>query len=82
MTYGSGQAVGTLGQDSVTLGGFQVSNQVFGVATSVTNSFLSGNISGLLGLGFQDLASTRANPWWEAASSSWTSPQMSFYMTR
>jgi len=64
------------------MGGFQVSNQVFGIATQVTSSFLSGNLSGLMGLGFQSLASTGVQPWWQAASSSWTNPQMSFYLTR
>lgn len=82
VTYGSGQAVGTLGSDTVSFGGFQVGGQVFGVATQVTNSFLTGNLSGLMGLGFQNLASTGALPWWIAASSSWTKPQMSFYLTR
>jgi cathepsin D len=35
-----------------------------------------------MGLGFQSLASTGAVPWWVQASSAWTNPQMSFYMTR
>lgn len=82
VTYGSGQAVGSLGSDTVSFGGFQVGGQVFGVATQVTNSFLTGNLSGLMGLGFQNLASTGAQPWWIASSSSWTKPQMSFYLTR
>jgi len=82
VTYGSGQAVGTLGSDIVSFGGFQVSSQVFGVATQVTNSFLTGNVSGLMGLAFQNLASTGATPWWVSATSSWTNPQMSFYLTR
>jgi len=80
--YGSGTASGTLGTDVVSLGGFQVANQKFGVAKSVTNNFLTGNLSGLMGLGFQSLASTGAVPWWVQASSAWTNPQMSFYMTR
>lgn len=35
-----------------------------------------------MGLGFQNLASTGAVPWWLKASTAWTSPQMSFYLTR
>jgi len=35
-----------------------------------------------MGLGFQNLASTGAVPWWQKASTAWTSPQMSFYLTR
>lgn len=80
--YGSGSAQGTLGTDVVSLGGFQVPQQKFGVAQTVTNNFLTGNLSGLMGLGFQNLASTGAVPWWIQASSSWTNPQMSFYLTR
>jgi cathepsin D len=82
VTYGSGRAAGALGQDTVTMGGFQVTGQVFGMATQVSNSFLTGNLSGLMGLGFESLASTGATPWWQRASSAWTNPQMSFYFTR
>lgn len=82
ISYGSGQVRGTLGTDTVSLGGFQVSDQLLGVATTVTNNFLNGNISGLMGLGFQSLASTGAVPWWIKASTAWSSPQMSFYLTR
>lgn len=80
--YGSGSVQGTLGTDTVSLGGFQVPGQKFGIATSVTSDFLIGNLSGLMGLGFQNLASTGAVPWWVSASTAWTNPQMSFYMTR
>ncbi|KAG8785518.1 hypothetical protein FRC15_001203 [Serendipita sp. 397] len=80
--YGSGQAVGELGSDNVQLGQFQVSGQTFGIATRVTSNFLSGNLSGLMGLGFESLASTGATPWWIRASTAWTAPQMSFYFTR
>ncbi|KAG8804653.1 hypothetical protein FRC17_005915, partial [Serendipita sp. 399] len=80
--YGSGQAVGDLGTDNVQLGQFQVTAQTFGVATRVSSNFLSGNLSGLMGLGFQNLASTGATPWWIRASTAWTRPQMSFYFTR
>ena len=30
LTYGSGQVVGTIAQDTVSMSGFTVSNQVFG----------------------------------------------------
>ncbi|CAG8678550.1 16552_t:CDS:2, partial [Acaulospora colombiana] len=76
VSYGSGRAAGALGRDVVTMGGFQIADQVFGVATQVSNSFLTGNLSGLMGLGFESLASTGATPWWQRASSAWTNPQM------
>lgn len=82
VTYGSGRAVGTLGSDVVQVGQFQVASQVFGLATSITDQFLTGNSSGIMGLGFRSLASTGANPWWQQAVTAWDAPQMSFYFTR
>jgi cathepsin D len=82
ITYGSGDAHGTLGADNISFGGFQVPNQPFGLVTSSTDQILSGTMSGILGLALGNPAYTAGTPWWVSASSSWLNPQMSFYLTR
>ncbi|CAG7847014.1 SubName: Full=Related to cathepsin d (Lysosomal aspartyl protease) {ECO:0000313/EMBL:CCA71247.1} [Serendipita indica DSM 11827] len=81
-TYGYTHIFGTLGSDVVQLGQFQVSSQTFGLATSLGGSILIGGSSGILGLGFRGRASSGAIPWWQQASTEWSAPQMSFYLTR
>ncbi|CCA76595.1 related to aspartic protease [Serendipita indica DSM 11827] len=73
---------GILGSDVVQMGQFQVASQVFGLATSVRNTILAGNSSGIMGLGFRPSVITGAHPWWQQASNGWDAPQMSFYFTR
>ncbi|KAG1780797.1 aspartic peptidase domain-containing protein [Suillus placidus] len=82
--YGSGAAAGTLGQDIVQMAGFSVPNQIFGVVTQATSGLLSTPVSGLLGLGWQSIASSKASPFWQtlASSGSWTDPVMAFQLTR
>ncbi|QRV74112.1 aspartyl protease [Ceratobasidium sp. AG-Ba] len=82
--YGSGQAAGELGSDSVKMAGFQVDGQTFALADQVSANLLSNPISGLMGLGWSTIASSGATPMWEtlAKGNQWTEPVMSFFLTR
>ena len=84
--------MGVLGTDTVSFPSdfksdpslFTISNQTFGIIDHLSTSLLHPPVSGLLGLGFQALASSRARPVWEALiqQGSWKDPLMSFYFTR
>ncbi|KAG1864833.1 aspartic peptidase domain-containing protein [Suillus subluteus] len=82
--YGSGAATGSLGQDVVQMAGFSVPNQVFGVVTQATSGLLNPPVSGLLGLAWQSIATSKAEPFWQtlASSGAWTDPVMAFQLTR
>jgi cathepsin D len=66
------------------MAGFQVTGQVFALADQVSSGLLSSPVSGLMGLGWSTIASSRATPFWEtlAKGSQWTEPVMSFFLTR
>ncbi|KAI0313250.1 aspartic peptidase domain-containing protein, partial [Amylostereum chailletii] len=82
--YGSGQANGKLGSDSVQIAGLQVTNQSFGVCNSFTTDLVNAPVSGLLGLAWQPLATSRATPLWQALfqGNALDSPLMAFHLTR
>ncbi|KAM0755529.1 acid protease [Meredithblackwellia eburnea MCA 4105] len=61
ITYGSGDASGTLLSDTVSIGGYTVSNQTF-AACDVMDNIVTGDIDGLLGMGWQGIASSGAVP--------------------
>lgn len=84
ITYGSGQAAGSLGSDLVQMAGFSVSNQVFGVCDVVSDGLLTSPVSGLLGLAFETIATSKATPFWQTlvAQGAWDAPVMGFYLTR
>lgn len=84
ITYGSGEAAGTLGQDIVQMAGFSVSNQIFAVCDEVSSDLLTSPVSGLIGLAFQTISSSGAMPLWEtlASSGAWTEQLMAFQLTR
>lgn len=84
ITYGSGQASGALAKDVVQMAGFSVTNQVFAVCDQISSGLLSNPVSGLLGLGFQTIASSKATPLWQTlvSNGAWTDPVMAFYLTR
>ncbi|RXW12361.1 hypothetical protein EST38_g13495 [Candolleomyces aberdarensis] len=84
ITYGSGQAAGFLSQDIVQMAGFEVENQIFGVCVQVSSGLLTSPVSGLLGLGFQTIASSGATPFWQTlvTENAWDSPVMAFHLTR
>lgn len=84
ITYGSGQAAGDLVADVVQMAGFSVNNQTFGSVTQVSQGLLSSPVSGLLGLGWQTIASSSAPPFWQtlASKGAFTQPVMGFQLTR
>ncbi|KAI5454915.1 hypothetical protein NCC49_002191 [Naganishia albida] len=84
ITYGSGQADGFLAQDTVSMGGYTVPNQVLGVVSEASDNLLQQPYSGLMGLAFETLASSGAMPFWEelVTTNQWPMPAMGFYMAR
>ncbi|TFK39433.1 aspartic peptidase A1 [Crucibulum laeve] len=84
VTYGSGKAVGDLAQDVVQMAGFQVTDQTFAICNQVSTGLLIDPVSGLLGLAFQTIASSKAMPFWETlvTEGAWESPLMAFHLTR
>ena len=50
----------------------------------MTQGLLSGDVSGIMGLAFEALASTRATPFWQALvnNGQFTSPEISFWLDR
>ena len=54
LSYGSGSASGNLLQDTVTLGPYTISNQIFTGVTSLTDGLIDGSLAGILGLAFQN----------------------------
>lgn len=52
--------------------------------TTTTAQLLSGSVSGILGLAFSTIASTRSVPFWEALlnANQLASPEMGFWLTR
>lgn len=84
ISYGSGDAAGTIAEDTVTMGGFTISSQVFAVVNETTTDLISAPLSGLMGLGWKALASTGATPFWQSLASSgqWTDAEMGFFLKR
>jgi len=82
--YGSGDAQGFLARDVVQLAGFSVTNQVFAVCDTISDGLLDTPVSGLMGLGWQPIASSDAVPFWQtlASSGAWDEPVMAFQITR
>ncbi|KAJ7448535.1 aspartic peptidase domain-containing protein [Mycena latifolia] len=82
--YGSGTVGGFLGTDNVRMGTFSVPSQDFVAVDYITDDFLHGTVSGLLGLAFQALAETAAVPFWQALidANQLSSPEMAFQLTR
>ncbi|EIN11517.1 acid protease [Punctularia strigosozonata HHB-11173 SS5] len=84
--YGSGQVSGTLGTDSVELAGFTVTDQTFLVADQISQDFFSGeaDVSGIMGLAFESISSTKATPWWQTLVNNdlLDQPMMSFWLAR
>jgi len=84
LSYGSGSADGTLGDDTVSMGPFTVDPQSFVVVNQLTSGLIDGRVSGIMGLAFQGIANTGALPFWQALlnDNQLTSPEFSFYLTR
>ncbi|EJD35271.1 acid protease [Auricularia subglabra TFB-10046 SS5] len=84
ISYGSGQARGTIAADKVTMGGFSIAQQTMAVVHSLTEGLKVNNVSGLMGLGFTSIATTKSTPFWLTLvqQGAWAQPVMGFYMTR
>lgn len=84
LSYGSGNANGNLLQDTVTLGPYTISNQIFTGVTTLSDGLIDGSLAGILGLAFDSLAVSGATPFWQALvnAGELSSPEMSFYLTR
>lgn len=84
ITYGSGSASGVLGRDVIQMAGFQVSQQTFALIDQLTDGLVTSPVSGILGLGWQALASSGATPFWQSLyeGNAWDEPLMGFYLTR
>lgn len=84
ISYGSGQARGTIGTDTVAMGGFIVKDQTLAIVHALTDGLKVNNVSGLMGLGFTSIATTKATPFWLSLvqADAWAQPVMGFYITR
>jgi len=71
-------------KDTIQMAGFSVNNQVFAVCNQVSEGLLNDPVSGLLGLAWQQIASSGASPFWEtlANGGAWDSPVMAFHLSR
>lgn len=84
LKYGSGSALGTIAQDTVTMGPFTVSQQIFVAVTDITGGLIQGALAGIIGLAFQGIASSTALPFWQALVNDnvLSNPEFSFFITR
>ena len=84
MTYGSGQVSGEEGSDSVTIAGFTVTGQEFGIVNTTTANVIASPLSGILGLAFKSIAQTQATPAWQqmAESGAWSDAEMGCFLQR
>lgn len=62
LTYGSGTTTGHLGKDTLVLGGFQIQNQEFGLARTLSDWFAYHPADGVLGLAWPALAINKVVP--------------------
>ncbi|KAH7107915.1 acid protease [Auriculariales sp. MPI-PUGE-AT-0066] len=84
ISYGSGAASGYVASDTVTMGGHTVEGQTLAVMSSVSSGIKVNDVSGLMGLGFESIASTDSTPFWLAVvqGGGWAQPLMGFHFER
>lgn len=82
VTYGSGDADGYLATDTVSLAGYSVKDQTFAACTHVSDGLLSASVSGIMGLGFKNIASSGARPMWQTLADKEQDWEMGFAFTR
>ncbi|KDQ27392.1 hypothetical protein PLEOSDRAFT_1089322 [Pleurotus ostreatus PC15] len=86
--YGSGEVAGSVAQDTVAMGPFTFPQQTFLAVDQTSNGLLDGSVSGILGLAFSAISSTRSTPFWlnllnnGGTANSLTAPEMSFWLRR
>ncbi|EST04786.1 Aspartic peptidase [Kalmanozyma brasiliensis GHG001] len=76
--YGSGSVSGYLATDTFSLAGTTVNNLHFAVADQVSQGLTSAAMEGIMGMGFQRLASSGEPPLWVASNQN----TFSFYLER
>ncbi len=66
------------------MAGFTVNPQRFVVVEQMSDGLLDGDVSGIMGLAFEALASTQATPFWQALvnGNQFNSPDISFWLAR
>ncbi|KAG1889871.1 aspartic peptidase domain-containing protein [Suillus subluteus] len=84
ITYGSGSVKGTPSQDTVSFGGFTITQQELLAASSLTSGLLDSVLSGIMGLGFNTISALNATPFWQALynANQLSEPLFSFYLER
>jgi len=82
--YGTGNTEGYLAEDVVSVGGLAVQNQSFALANETSSIFATSGSDGIMGMGFQSIASSGAPTWFEnlAKSGSLASNVFAFYLQR
>ncbi|KAG1772615.1 aspartic peptidase domain-containing protein [Suillus placidus] len=84
INYGSGSVQGATSQDTVTFGGFTITQQELLAVSATTSGLLNGGLSGIMGLGFNTISALSATPFWQALYSAGqlSQPLFSFYLER
>ncbi|KZV92706.1 acid protease [Exidia glandulosa HHB12029] len=82
--YGSGSVTGSLVHDTVTIAGLTVKDQYFGAVNKPSEDFKGTPSSGLIGMAFSSIATSRKPTWFEniIMTSPKTSPLFSVFLTR
>lgn len=76
--YGSGDVAGYMATETFTLAGHTITGQEFAVATDVSSDLEDGTTVGIVGLGFQALSTSGAEPIWSSAGET----EFAFYLER
>ncbi|KAJ6538784.1 aspartic peptidase A1 [Mycena vulgaris] len=84
ISYGSGQVAGVVSRESVSMGNFSLTSQGFLSVKQTSDGLLSGSVSGIMGLAFNALSSTRSEPFWQGLidDNQLAAPEMAFWLTR
>ncbi|GAA5858760.1 hypothetical protein JCM8547_004975 [Rhodosporidiobolus lusitaniae] len=77
ITYGSGSGSGSLVKDTISIANYTQPDQIFAACSTLEN-IVDGTISGILGLGFQAIASSQAVPLVESLALNGSLPENVF----
>jgi cathepsin D len=82
--YGSGQVAGIKVTDTVSIGGFKVSQQGWLLANQASANLITGSDAGIMGLAFPAISVTGATPFWQSliSGNQLSSPEMAFWLKR
>ncbi|KAJ3576769.1 hypothetical protein NP233_g228 [Leucocoprinus birnbaumii] len=84
LRYGIGEVNGTIASETVSMGGFTITDQTFVQVDQIIDGFTDSPRSGIMGLAFSSIAITNATPFWEALSNGGQlqNKEMSFWFKR